>query len=513
LNDADLVAYLDGELDEAAARAVEARLAADPAARRKADAFRRSFALLDALPRPDPPADFTTRTVTRLLPAAGSSTTTQLPTTGRRRWRGPLVVAAVLLAGLLGAAARLAARPSAAPDTPLIADLPVIEALPLYLGVDDLAFVRRLDAPDLFPASGPPTAHPPADPSSEVRERLTALFQGFPAARRRQLRTLHADLTELPPTERDRLTGVLERYAGWLDRLPDAERSRVLAATPGERLAVVEDAVLTTRREALPARKREQLGALRAGERLQLLAEAHAAEQTARADWARAAEQWQQRAVAGAKPWPFDQPSGLAEVDGFVRTVLQADLGGRYDPDGCRLTPAEFADLRARHEAAVKDGYWFLYGLQVWRLADRHPSLPRPRDKPPMLSARDLPDAKPKRPFLTPALEKRQTAGKWPDFAKDVAALLNARKQIAPFSTSVLGPCKPGDFPDAVETVLAELQPLLTDAERKELKKAEGRWPDYPATLVRLAERKDKPVPGVTLPGPPSKWAATYGLR
>src|SRR5262245_5206366 len=69
--EAELVAYLDGELDPAAARRIEARLAADPEARAKAAALKKTFDLLDYLPRPEPSPTFTTRTLER-LPAVRS---------------------------------------------------------------------------------------------------------------------------------------------------------------------------------------------------------------------------------------------------------------------------------------------------------------------------------------------------------------------------------------------------------------------------------------------------------
>src|SRR5205807_1877 len=64
--EAELVAYLDGELDPAAARKVEARLAKDPAARARAAELKKSFDLLDYLPRPEPSPTFTTRTLDKL---------------------------------------------------------------------------------------------------------------------------------------------------------------------------------------------------------------------------------------------------------------------------------------------------------------------------------------------------------------------------------------------------------------------------------------------------------------
>ena len=501
LADAELVAYLDGELDEAAARAVEARLAADPLARQKADAFRRSFALLDTLPRPAPPADFTAKTVTRLKVPGGS--TGSLRPARPRRWGSLIAAAVVLAAGLGGALTRLAIRGD---GTPLMADLPVIEGLPLYHAADDLGYVRQISGGGYFPV---PAAGPfaPPDPAPEAREKLAAEFRRLPADHRQRVRTLHAELTALPPAERNRLGRVLERYAGWLDRLPPADREQVLAAPSADaRLGVVENLLLSARRDALPGRVQSQLSTLRPAERAQLLADVQAAEKAADAEWAKAADHWRPLAAAGVKPFPFDEPGGAERVADFLKGVLAVPAG--KPDDACRLSPAELIDLRARLAAATQDGQWFLYGLGVWRLAERHPSLPRHRSKPAVVHPRDLAELK-LAPRLMTQLEKLPGVGRWPEFARQAAGSLGGKK-LLPVPTDGFGPCRPGEFPDAVEAVLSELLPLLNDGERRRLKVAEGKWPEYPDLFVRLARERDRPVPSVTLPGPPSRWAATY---
>src|SRR5262249_41687092 len=70
--EADLVAYLDGELDPAATRKTERRRAPAPPPRARADALKRSFALLDSLPKREPSSAFPARTLDK-LPAAKSS--------------------------------------------------------------------------------------------------------------------------------------------------------------------------------------------------------------------------------------------------------------------------------------------------------------------------------------------------------------------------------------------------------------------------------------------------------
>src|SRR5438094_6607736 len=69
----DLVAYLDGELDEESARQLESKLTLDPEARAEADALQQTWGLLDYLPRPEPSPSFTHRTLERLAVRTSST--------------------------------------------------------------------------------------------------------------------------------------------------------------------------------------------------------------------------------------------------------------------------------------------------------------------------------------------------------------------------------------------------------------------------------------------------------
>ena len=159
--DADLIAYLDGELDSPGAADVEDRLALDSAARARAEAYKKSYDLLDYLPRREPSPDFTTRTLTKLQPlpspsggsavAAGGSGPRAADPAGRprqRSWALPLLAAAVV-AAVGGFAAHASLRPYLNPPERLdLDDLQMIEHLPLYVAVDDLDYLRPI-----FPAS------------------------------------------------------------------------------------------------------------------------------------------------------------------------------------------------------------------------------------------------------------------------------------------------------------------------------------------------------------------------
>ncbi|MEX2172462.1 MAG: zf-HC2 domain-containing protein [Pirellulales bacterium] len=98
-----LSAYVDGELTGAERAAVEAHLASDPAARRQVEEFRRLSGLIQNLPQPSLPADFSARVIARAeqaRPAAVVEPLRPSPTIGRT-WRGWVWAGAALAAALL----------------------------------------------------------------------------------------------------------------------------------------------------------------------------------------------------------------------------------------------------------------------------------------------------------------------------------------------------------------------------------------------------------------------------
>ena len=152
LNDderAELVAYLDGELTEQAARGIEARLQRDPGVRAEAEALKQTWELLDYLPHREPSPSFTHRTVERIsaLHPARSSLTTDW-----RRWAlGIGWAAAFFLCGLGGYAAVTHFYPKeTATEENLVRDLRIIENKHYYEAADDIDFLRELDHPDRF---------------------------------------------------------------------------------------------------------------------------------------------------------------------------------------------------------------------------------------------------------------------------------------------------------------------------------------------------------------------------
>jgi anti-sigma factor RsiW len=162
----NLVAYLDGELDEKTVRALEAKLARDPQARSELEALKRTGNMLEYLPRGEASPQFTSRTIERLstiqpaMIAAADSDQTALEPSGPRLPNGWPVFAGwslgILAAALLGyfgtRAYWLRQRPSLPQDmdAALIQDLRLYENKRLYDQVDNVNFLRSLDVSKLF---------------------------------------------------------------------------------------------------------------------------------------------------------------------------------------------------------------------------------------------------------------------------------------------------------------------------------------------------------------------------
>lgn len=139
----DLVAYLDGELEESAAARLETKLANSATARRELDSLKRTWEVLDFLPMPEATADFSHRTVELL------TVQDQRRAVASRSTIDFLRNLSVFMAWLVGLAAcfaggwlALARWPD--PNERLIRDLPVIERLDDYQAIPDVEFLRLL---------------------------------------------------------------------------------------------------------------------------------------------------------------------------------------------------------------------------------------------------------------------------------------------------------------------------------------------------------------------------------
>src|SRR5438552_2488606 len=145
----ELVAYLDGELDEEQASSVEAKISMNPTLRAEAETLKRAWDMLDYLPKPEPSPNFTNRTLDRI--SVRDTANALRPPRKIKRWLLAAGWAAALvlsvLGGYHGAVHSIAPRPG---ERELVRELRLIENLRYYETVDSLEFLRELDQRDLF---------------------------------------------------------------------------------------------------------------------------------------------------------------------------------------------------------------------------------------------------------------------------------------------------------------------------------------------------------------------------
>jgi anti-sigma factor RsiW len=146
----NLVAYLDGELPEPAAKEIEHVLSKSPTVQHDVEMLSRTWDLLDQLPRLAGSSDLTARTIN--VVKADEAPKPLLPASWVERFpkesfrRGAIV--ATWVAGLAFAAVAgftITHRLIPNPSDELLRNLPVIEKLDLYSNVESIEFLRELD--------------------------------------------------------------------------------------------------------------------------------------------------------------------------------------------------------------------------------------------------------------------------------------------------------------------------------------------------------------------------------
>ncbi|MCY2963397.1 MAG: hypothetical protein NT069_07050 [Planctomycetota bacterium] len=141
----NLVAYLDGELDEAAAKEIEQALASSPVARHDVDMLSRTWDLLGQLPTSPAGEDFTSRTISSIRAAEKPKARVDDAAVSRaiRRTLGLAIALLVLLgAGTAGFLATNRWVPNEADE--ILNDYEVISELDKYLEAGDIDYLTKL---------------------------------------------------------------------------------------------------------------------------------------------------------------------------------------------------------------------------------------------------------------------------------------------------------------------------------------------------------------------------------
>ncbi|MEW4526431.1 MAG: anti-sigma factor family protein [Maioricimonas sp. JB045] len=141
---ADLVAYLDGELPEDRTHEIETVLASSPVAQKDVELLSRTYDLLDELPRPKAPDEFSEKTLATARLEAMRPDVMQSPAVRKAR-KGAVLAGWTLGLVLLAVISYLTANRWIPRESDLLLeDLPVIERLDEYSEIDNFTFLDRL---------------------------------------------------------------------------------------------------------------------------------------------------------------------------------------------------------------------------------------------------------------------------------------------------------------------------------------------------------------------------------
>jgi hypothetical protein len=296
--------------------------------------------------------------------------------------------------------------------------------------------------PDSQPAPAPPAGDPQRDLAGN--RRLLEKWRADPEHALRLQRDLEA-FGALPPAQQQRLRSLDHD----LHALPPATRERLWKVLERYR----------TWLERLPEAQRQAIEAADGPERLRLIREIRARQYLDRLPLP-----VRQELLRLSPDQRAERIKKLRQTDRERRARWQRPP--RYRPDAA-ARPARLADFPPEVQDFVKDV------LQ------------------PRLSAAEKG-------------RLRAAEGRWPQLARAILELAE-RHAVLPPPRWVSLP--PNEFPAPVQAFLKDkLLPALTPAERQRLRKAEGRWPQYPRLVLELARQHHLAVPGVRLPGPRELW-------
>ena len=317
-------------------------------------------------------------------------------------------------------------------------------------------------------------------------------FESLPAERQTQLRHLDHELNNQPSAVQARLHDALDRYQEWLEHLDPKDRERVRAAPDkNARLLIIRQ----LRQQEWIARQpqvfRDAVAKLPEAARAERVAKAWHDERKRQPEWTVARRFWKD--MAENKPLPTKPDDLDAGTRTYVTDVLT------------RVLSAE-----ERERLTKSEGQWPLYPQTLVELADKHPPA-LPSENAPRSYA-ELP--KPvqvgfgKKGILKPAIiEKRLKPyeGRPLEFANQFSKLARESNVTLPFEwwVSSFNGLSQG-MQEFVKKKLVE--PLLDRKEWRMLIDAEGKWPEYPETIQKLADAHNLPVPWFTLPGGRERW-------
>lgn len=319
--------------------------------------------------------------------------------------------------------------------------------------------------------------------------RLQSEYQDFlnlSPERLKRLRKLDQELRGSPDTYR--LHRALEKYANWLERLPEDQRRRVeSAANETERLKIIKEIRQSQWVDRLPTAERKQVLAAQGEKKAALIKQIRQEEKRRKQEWNVSLKHWEELTRGPAPTRASELP--LAAEQYIARQLLPR----LSDDERGRLTKAE--------------GSWPAYLQTLVELNDKVFQIPGP------VGPRRVEDLPPDVQRWVNSLprHKRQNIlnlkGKWPEFALKVAEVANKSNVKLP----PLAPAEPAKYPDNIKRFIHNaLDRHFNDWEKNRLQKAAGQWPKYPKLLMEFSRKHGLQVPGTNIPGPPPNYWDKY---
>lgn len=257
----NLVAYLDGELEEETTQYIDQVLAKSEVARHEVEALARTWELLDLLPKPNATEDFTERTLTTLRVSEVRTQITDQPWFTQVRKAAVAVVWVVVLGVAASVGYVATSRWVPNPNDELLTDLRLMKNLDVYLEADSMSFVNELKRLGSFspPADTAPARELDAGvlPTTPGESQKAALFDmaakltvserdlvnrnrelwtRLPLERQQAMKALHRELEAAPVSTKT----TLETYYTWLQTLTLGQRDDLQTAKDNpERIALV----------------------------------------------------------------------------------------------------------------------------------------------------------------------------------------------------------------------------------------------------------------------------------
>ena len=318
-----------------------------------------------------------------------------------------------------------------------------------------------------------------------------------------KIQVLHADLLHLDPEERNKLWHAAESFSLWLGQLDQTEKQSILSLEdPKARLAQVRKLREGQWLLGLPKADQDKIKEYENDPdgRALLISRIRAEEIE------RKSKHWEMalRPAPGPLAKATGVPKGAAVLNSRpakweeMPTEVQQWINTKLLP---RLSPFEKNQLR------LATGHWPDYPRTIYQLIRDHFLLPPSLHH--VKEFEDLPNELREKYTAAAVIGIMEKKGWTPptsqgqDFALAMAKWAVQEK----IPTGFLGPTSSQTLPQPWRQLVEKnLSPRLVKEERQFLRRAEGKWPEYPRALIDVLVSKRMAVPGNILPGLPSLW-------